>query len=861
MAAMHVDASTGVMNTLLPKLSKLLEEYTNIKGAARNQITFLRDELSSMKPVLEMFADVDDGLDPLKREWRDNVRELAFDIEDYTDSFMIRVSHESDELPTGFKGFFRKLKKLKACPEIADAIDELIKKCAMEGSKRHKRYFIVIDDVRDAEAWKAIELALFNNTCGSRIVITTRNSAVASCCSHDGGYVYQMEPLSLKNSKMLFFKRAFGSEDLPNPQLEKVSDGILQKCGGLPLAIMIMSSLLADQNEEDEWKRVLTAIGSVLAKDPDDDIMKSILSLSYYDLPHHLRACLLYLSIFPEDYEINKQRLINRWIAEGFILEEQGLTSYEVGERYFNYLINRCLIQPVGSKHGQAKACQVHGIILDFLACKASEENFVTPFNDDAEQGLVSENKVRVRRLHVNNHNKKEVARLTGPVLSHVRSLTLFGDFGRIPMSAFTALRVMDQEDNWDLGGNWGLGSNHHMAHIEMMLHLRYLRLNSPLLDFVLTARTGGLENLETLDLLGVSVVELPSAITRLRRLARLYISHLARFPKGTIAKLQSLEELSEFGFVSFHQQWECLQEFSQLTKLRMLKVKWDFDWSFVQDEEGLQSYMHALISSCNVHNLYIGNIHIWPGPYPLSLESCCPTTTCSLQKLHITYCFICKVPNWMSSLGNLKELKLYIYCLRAEDVKILGAIPTLIFLKLKTFYGTDGRIFIPGYKGFRCLKYFGLVMISCGTTPEFEEGSMPNLEHLKLRFCVHEMECINGATDFGIRHLSTLNKVEVHIYGCSVSHKDYDPEADREDSNAKNAAFLIKAAVKALPNRVTCSFELAKTYGNIGTFHGLIKILNRHNGISVERLLQEMLKSRVKQMIQNNMVRARGLF
>ena len=324
-----------------------------------------------------------------------------------------------------------------------------------------------------------------------------------------------------------------------------------------------------------------------------------------------------------------------------------------------------------------------------------------------------------------------------------------------------------------------------------------------------------------------MSVVELPSAITRLRRLARLYISHLARFPKGTIAKLQSLEELSEFGFVSFHQQWECLQEFSQLTKLRMLKVKWDFDWSFVQDEEGLQSYMHALISSCNVHNLYIGNIHIWPGPYPLSLESCCPTTTCSLQKLHITYCFICKVPNWMSSLGNLKELKLYIYCLRAEDVKILGAIPTLIFLKLKTFYGTDGRIFIPGYKGFRCLKYFGLVMISCGTTPEFEEGSMPNLEHLKLRFCVHEMECINGATDFGIRHLSTLNKVEVHIYGCSVSHKDYDPEADREDSNAKNAAFLIKAAVKALPNRVTCSFELAKTYGNIGTFHGLIKIVS----------------------------------
>ena len=82
--------------------------------------------------------------------------------------------------------------------------------------------------------------------------------------------------------------------------------------------------------------------------------------------------------MYPEDYEIEKQCLINRWIAEGFIHEEEGQTKYEIGEGYFNDLINRSKIQPVNVTYGQAKACRVHDIILDYIKCKANEENFVT---------------------------------------------------------------------------------------------------------------------------------------------------------------------------------------------------------------------------------------------------------------------------------------------------------------------------------------------------------------------------------------------------------------------------------------------------------------------------------------------------
>ena len=118
-----------------------------------------------------------------------------------------------------------------------------------------------------------------------------------------------------------------------------------------------------------------------------------------------------------------------------------------------------------------------------------------------------------------------------------------------------------------------------------------------------------------------------------------------------------------------------------------------------------------------------------------------------------------------MASLGNLVVLKLHcILCLRPEDVEILGAIPSLLFLELATAGGTNGRITVHGRNGFRGLKYLSLRIGSCGTILEFQVGSMPKLEHVKLMFPVHKRECLNGASDLGIQHLSALSKVEVEM-------------------------------------------------------------------------------------------------
>jgi hypothetical protein len=509
---------------------------------------------------------------------------------------------------------------------------------------------------------------------------------------------------------------------------------------------------------------------------------------------------LLYLSVFLEDYKIEKQCLINRWIAEGFIHEEEGRSKHEIGQGYFNDLINRSMIQPVDVKYGQAKACRVHDIILDYIRCKATEENFVTS-SHASEHVYTTEYKVR--RLCVSNHTKENVTVWKDPMLSHVRSVTIFGQPVKTCLLPSTSLHVLD------LGGCWSM-KDHHLESIETLIHLKYLRLSSRSITKLLE-KIGELKYLQTLDVRGTRIEELPSTITKLQRLAHLYVDCDTRFSNGVIGQMHSLEEMREYGVQSY-EQGKSLQEFSKLTKLRTLKIRWYFN--SLEGSEGLRqaesfhSYVGTLLSSCNLYNLYITDCSE-DNNYPLSLDSWHPAAPCSLRKLCIKTCPIYKVPNWMGSLGNLVVLKLqYIIYMRPEDVEILEAIPGLLFLKLATFGGTNGRITVHGRNGFRSLKYLYLGIYHCGTALEFQVGSMPKLEHVKLLFPAHNRECLNGASDLGIQHLSTLSKVEVEIWGNCMADSNYNPTEDENDGAVRWVASAINGAIMTHPNRPTVIYK-----------------------------------------------------
>ena len=89
-----------------------------------------------------------------------------------------------------------------------------------------------------------------------------------------------------------------------------MSNNIVRKCKGLPLAIVAIGGLLSTKSKTVfEWQKVIQNLNLELQRNAHLTSLTKILSLSYDNLPYYLKPCLLYLGIYLEDYSINHKSL------------------------------------------------------------------------------------------------------------------------------------------------------------------------------------------------------------------------------------------------------------------------------------------------------------------------------------------------------------------------------------------------------------------------------------------------------------------------------------------------------------------------------------------------------------------------
>lgn len=663
-------------------------------------------EGESVRSVVSLVGQGGIGKTTLARKvYKDEVVKAHFDCHAW-----ITVSQSYD-----MKMLLRYIARQVRLPERVD------EECSMEELIIHlrqflqtKRYVVVFDDVWKEEIWEAMQYAFPNNDKGSRIIITTRNvDVVAFSNGNSCDLVKELQTWPLEMAWQLFCKKAFRNElEGRCPQeLKQLSLEILSKCQGLPLAISTIAGILSTREKIDlEWKRVLDNLNS----EYDKTDIKKILSLSYVDLPHHLRCCFLYFGIFPEDYRIYDTKLYELWIAEGFVKARANKTPEEVAQEYLNELLQRNIVL-FEKKYGISKECRVHDLMYEIILTNTGELSFCRTLK--RHEPSIGE---KSRRLSING-TTEDVLKTVGD--SGTRSVFLFG-MSELSKAFIVGLckkcrllKVLDFSNS---------PLDNLPKEVGNLSHLKYLSLRGTKVK-ILPKSIGKLCNLQTLDVCHTLVRELPIEtykLTKLRHLAAYSFEKQSeygldcyrgvRIPEG-IGRLEDLQTLTRVE--AYHGRdvglAEELQKLTNLRSLSIIQVTAEMGKALGESIEKMNCLEQLTLTS--EHEVL--DLRWISSPPPLHWLQ----LNCRLQQL----------PDWIPKLSHLQVLDLKFSRLTDEPLKYLKGLPNLVFLRLHQTFDGEELHFEEG--GFRKLKDLRLIKLEGLKAVKIDNGALPLLEKFEF--------------------------------------------------------------------------------------------------------------------------------
>ncbi|XXG48934.1 hypothetical protein AAC387_Pa02g3254 [Persea americana] len=591
---------------------------------------------------------------------------------------------------------------------------------------QNKRYIIVLDDVWEIINWNHIRVAFPNNRCGSRIMLTTRIRDAALYFEAEAEDTLYLEPLGEDDAWILFCNRAFSNKSCP-PELGPYAKSLVQKCEGLPLAIVTIGGLMLTKEKSGlEWRKVENSLSWQLSNNKKLGGMKNILLLSFDDLPYNLKHCFLYFGLFPEDYQIQDAMLIRLWVAEGFIEEREGHTLEDVAADYIKELACRSMLQIREYDLKPYRWVRMHDVLRELAISIGHEQNFCSTHDGKEE---IWTNKARYLSM------QNSIVNIQSSTCHH-RSLMLFQI--KIPSlslcsisSRYKLLRVLHLQDS---------SIESVPDELVELFNLRLLNLRNTNVE-ELPKTIGRLQNLQTLDIEGTKIRILPKGVEKLKKLRQMFIPSGIQAPDG-IFNLNCLQSLVSIGIND-----DVARKVGNLTQLRTLGI-----------ENVKRNHGKELSASLQkMEALLFLTVKVISEEEILDLDAV-SSPLARLKHLDLEG-RLERLRPWIGSLQNLAHLALRGSHLKEDPLSSLEALPNLKSLRLMRAYVGEELCFRHGC--FLKLKTLAISDIPKLNLIKIENGSMTCIKKLllnegpELKRIPEGMQYLTSLQEFGLIDMS----------------------------------------------------------------------------------------------------------
>ncbi|GKV02262.1 hypothetical protein SLEP1_g14719 [Rubroshorea leprosula] len=545
----------------------------------------------------------------------------------------------------------------------------------LEEKIEKKTFLLVLDDVWEdnSNTWATFSdlLSKFVKTSGNSIAVTTRKEGVASSIAK---YLplrrHHLKKLSDDDCWLIIKGKVFGSTEasIPDQQLEAIGREIAKKCRGLPLIANVLGGTMCNVKGVAGW---LSIKNKIVWNLEDFDQIKFVLKVSFDHLPSHLKKCFSFCSIFPKDFDFEKDDLVQHWMAQGLLCSSSQDMMEDIGNKYVSDLISNCLFQDVEKdRYGNIRRFKMHDVVHD-LALLVSEGEALILKNDSIRGNSC------IRHLRVPSGVEMDSAILKGvaPKLHSLFSEVDFCSMSKMDLKSIRSLSLKKAD------------GDKLPASPSKLKHLRYLDISNTKIR-ALPKSFSKLYNLQTLKLMYCPRLQkLPDGMENLISLRHFYFSNDKLMPRN-IGCLTSLQTLSLFavGKEKGYQIEElgCLSQLGGALRICNLEfVKSKSEATKANMEQKTKLYKLRLQWGRNKEESYNSYEEVLEGLQPPS----------DLKSLSIDGYMGEKFPSWMEKgvnlsgdaflLNYLLELDLY-GCGECMDIPSLGFLPNLEVLNIR---------------------------------------------------------------------------------------------------------------------------------------------------------------------------------